>query len=227
MDRRVLLRDVNDLCDAFFHVKETPEASVLQHCLRTSGCCSGKTTCLIAQLVAVRRAFDVLFFGTLSCLAMSVADSLTAPVILTVFQADGSEQFLRLYRNQAQSSCAEGFLQRDEALLACVERAHASQGKGAMLNIYLTQQPCHYSSSNDSSSCTDNLRRWWKEWLEPRGVVGLRIKAAYPYRTHWDEKHMSEDDLAGLGRRKWARGKGGGKGGGGKGGAIKKGSKKR
>ena len=48
------------------------------------------------------------------------------------------------------------------------------------------------------------------------------IKAAYPYRTHWDETLMGEQDLARLGRRKWGnargqradkgRGKGDGKG---------------
>lgn len=182
---RVLLHRTDDLCDAFYHIKPTPEANVTQRCLCVSGCCSGKTTCLIAQLVA----------------------------------PDGGEHFLQLYRNAAQTSCAEGFLQRDEALLACVEKLHAASGGGATLNLYLTQQPCHYSSSNEENSCTDNLLRWWKRWMQPRGVERLVIKAAYPYRTHWDEHHMSEDDLAGLGRRKWG-GKGGrghrGGGGGGR-----------
>ena len=106
---RVLLPCADDLCDAYFHVKDTPEAGVAQHCLRANGCCSGKTTCLIAQLLA----------------------------------ADGSEHFLRLYRNEAQNSCAEGFLQRDEALLRRVEELdNASRGRGgAILTLYLTQQP--------------------------------------------------------------------------------------
>ena len=52
--------------------------------------------------------------------------------------------------------------------------------------------------------------------MAPRGVARLRIAATYPYRTHWDEKHMSENDLAGLGRRQWGgRGRGRGRGGGG------------
>ena len=184
--RQVLIGTAADFCDAFYHVKDTPEAGVTQCCLRaqTGHVCSGKTTCLIAQLST----------------------------------ADGLEQFVRLYRNMAQTSCAEGFLLRDEALMAAVESCggHTRSGSsnGSTLSLYLTQQPCHFSSSNDDSSCTENLLRWWRDFLEPRGVAHLRIRAAYPYRTHWDEQHMSEDDLASLGRRKW----GGGKGGGGKGG---------
>ena len=55
--------------------------------------------------------------------------------------------------------------------------------------------------------------------FKPVGVTQLRIRAAYPYRAHWDAAEMGDDDLARLGRRVWgadrdARGKGGGKGGG-------------
>ena len=101
---------------------------------------------------------------------------------------------------------------RDRALI------DAMSSEASELRLYLTQQPCHFSSSNDRNSCTENLMRWWKEWLEPRGVQRLRIRAAYPYRAHWDEAHMSEDDLAGLGRRQWGSGGGGkGRGGGGRG----------
>lgn len=196
--RQVLIGTAADFCDAFYHVKDTPEAGVTQCCLRaqTGHVCSGKTTCLIARLSS----------------------------------ADGLEQFVRLYRNMAQTSCAEGFLLRDEALMAAVEscggRTRNGSSNGSTLSLYLTQQPCHFSSSNDDSSCTENLLRWWRDFLEPRGVAHLRIRAAYPYRTHWDEQHMSEDDLASLGRRKWGGGKGGGgkggKGGGGGGGSAPK-----
>ena len=41
----------------------------------------------------------------------------------------------------------------------------------------------------------------------------MHIKAAYPYRAHWDEQHMTEDDLAGLGRRRWGSKGGGSRGG--------------
>ena len=188
---RVLLPTVDALCDAFYHVKDTPEAQIFQHCVRANGCCKGKTTCLIAQLV------------------------------------DGmmTEHFLRIYYNESQNSCAEGFLMRDERLLDCVDRLHAA-GEASSLNIFLTQQPCHYSSSNDANSCTDRLTSWYSEWMRPRGVARLRIAAAYPYRSHWDERHMSEDDLAGLGRRKWGRGHGGGKGGKGGGGGKGRGGGK-
>ena len=183
--QRVLLETAADLCDAFYHVKDTPEASTSACCLRLNNCCSGKTTCLIAQLLA----------------------------------SDGSEQFLQLYRNKAQTSCAEGFLQRDQSLITALKRLPSGCGPGAILNLFLTQQPCHYSSSNDEGSCTDNLTRWFWDVLQPLGVRGIHIKAAYPYRSHWDERFMSEDDLAGLGRRRWAGGRGGGKGGRGGGGS--------
>eukprot|EP00316_Scyphosphaera_apsteinii_P003951 CAMPEP_0119330454 /NCGR_PEP_ID=MMETSP1333-20130426/78323_1 /TAXON_ID=418940 /ORGANISM="Scyphosphaera apsteinii, Strain RCC1455" /LENGTH=111 /DNA_ID=CAMNT_0007339847 /DNA_START=176 /DNA_END=508 /DNA_ORIENTATION=- len=95
-----------------------------------------------------------------------------------------------------------------------VDELHRRFDRGdAILNVYLTQQPCHFSSSNDTNSCTENLINWFKERMAPRGVARLRICAAYPYRSHWDESHMSEDDLFGLGRRRHC-GKGGGNGGG-------------
>jgi len=177
-ESRTLITSVADLCDAFFHVKDTPEACITQHCLcMPNSCCSGKTTALIAQLVS----------------------------------ADGREVYLHLYRNAAQTSCAEGFMQRDTALRAAVD---AEQSDGMVLNLFLTQQPCHFSSSNDEGSCTENLLSWWSRDLFPRGVKRVAIKAAYPYRAHWDETHMGEEDLVRLGRRKWGntRGKGGGKG---------------
>jgi hypothetical protein len=110
-------------------------------------------------------------------------------------------------------------MQRDMALRAALD---AEQSDGMVLNLFLTQQPCHFSSSNDEASCTENLLRWWSHDLYPRGVKRMVIKAAYPYRTHWDETLMGEQDLARLGRRKWGnargqradkgRGKGDGKG---------------
>jgi hypothetical protein len=174
--QRPLLRSADELCDSFYHMKDTPEAGVQQLCLRhpSNGCCKGKTTCLVAQLLS----------------------------------ADGTERYLSIYRNQAQQSCAEGFLLRDRAL---IEAAHGSRE----LRIYLTQQPCHYSSSNDSNSCTENLLRWWQRDVQPCGVSRMHIAAAYPYRAHWDAAHMSNDDLFHLGKRKWGGGGGGGGSGGG------------
>ena len=172
--RRPLLLSTDELCDAFYHIKDTPEASITQLCLREpAACCNGKTTCLIAQLLV-----------------------------------DGEERYVRKYRNEAQQSCAEGFMLRDADLLSCAEAASGD----CELRLYLTQQPCHFSSSNDANSCTENLLRWHRQELRPRGVARLRIAAAYPYRAHWDAAKMSEDDLAGLGKRKWSRGGGGGGG---------------
>lgn len=166
-----LIASEAELCDGFFHIKETPEAGIRAvFCLQSPmHCCSGKTTCLVARLV----------------------------------DAQGEDCFCRMYRNAAQSSCAEGFMIQDMDLLQAAAEASAA-GRGPLsLSLYLTQQPCHYSSSNDSNSCTENLIRWRREQLVPRGVDRLRIAATYPYRTHWDERCMSEEDLARLGRRQW------------------------
>ncbi len=146
-----------------------------QSCLRAAGCCSGKTTVLVARLL----------------------------------DAGGTERFVELYRNAAQQSCAEGFMLEDRRLLRAIEDLRGATP--AALNIYLTQQPCHFSSSNDGNSCTERLLTWFQTMLKPRGVKRLRIAAAYPYRTHWSAAHMSEDDLANLGRRRWTPG--GGRGG--------------
>ena len=167
----------DELCDAFFHIKETPEAGVRPACLRElagRGSCSGKTTCLVACLVG----------------------------------ASGEERHLRLYRNAARQSCAEGFLFEDSDLVRAIEVCQAAGDVPATLRLYLTQQPCHFSSSHDANSCTESLIAWHGRVLRPRGVARMRILAAYPYRTHWDASHMSDDDLATLGRRKWARGGG-------------------
>mmetsp|Transcript_37445 Transcript_37445/g.58512 ORF Transcript_37445/g.58512 Transcript_37445/m.58512 type:complete len:136 (+) Transcript_37445:349-756(+) len=52
--RPILLRSAEEFCDAFFHVKETPEAGIAAvGCLRSGEKCRGKTTCLIARLMAV------------------------------------------------------------------------------------------------------------------------------------------------------------------------------
>lgn len=140
----------------------------------------------------------------------------TTCLIARLLDANGSSVYCRLYRNAAQSSCAEGFMMRDEDLLDAARRAHADHRAPLTLTLYLTQQPCHFSSSNDTNSCTENLLRWRQEVLVGVGVSRLRIAATYPYRTHWDDRCMSDDDLAQLGRRQWGgrSGSGGGSGGG-------------
>jgi len=79
----------------------------------------------------------------------------------------------------------------DAGLAAALDSAsrHGDEGEAReqrpplRLTLYLTINPCHYSSSNSAASCTENLLRWRAEVLAPRGVVELRIRAAYPYRT--------------------------------------------
>lgn len=173
----------SDFCDSFFHVKATPEAGVADTCcLRApAGCCSGKTTALVAQLIA----------------------------------ADGATVlFSALHRNQSQREHAEDLLMRDERLLdAAAAAANETGSAGMTVRIWLTIQPCHFSSGDDNRSCTLSLARWCERALAPRGVDTVEIKAAYPYRTHWEPAHMTDADLEQLGRRAW----GGCDGGGGRG----------
>lgn len=174
----------DDFCDAFFHVKPTPEAGVCEPCcLRPPpACCSGKQTALVAQLLG----------------------------------ADGTVLYTALHRNVSQRDHAEDLLMRDERLLSTAAAASAANvGGGAAVRVWLTIQPCHFSSGDDTRSCTLALLQWHERALKPRGVSFLEIKAAYPYRAHWDPAHMPEDDLVQLGRRTWAGG--GGRGGGSRG----------
>lgn len=168
----------SEFCDAFFHLKPTPEAGVLEPCCLRSApaCCSGKTTALLVQLVG----------------------------------AEGAVLYTALHRNASQRDHAEDVLMRDERLLAAA--AEANRGPpGTVVRVWLTIQPCHFSSGDDTRSCSLALMRWFEHALKPRGVASLRIKAAYPYRAHWDAAHMSDDDLAQLGRRAWGGGGGGGR----------------
>lgn len=167
----------SDFCDAFFHAKATPEAGVAETCcLRApTGCCSGKTTALVAQLIA----------------------------------ADGATVlFSALHRNQSQREHAEDVLMRDERLLDAAAAAASTTG-GLIVRIWLTIQPCHFSSGDDQRSCTQALSHWYERALAPRGIRAVEIKAAYPYRTHWNPAHMTDADLEQLGRRAWGGGDGG------------------
>ncbi|KAJ3303009.1 hypothetical protein HDV03_004289 [Kappamyces sp. JEL0829] len=62
----------------------------------------------------------------------------------------------------------------------------ADPGGDVALTLYLSLQPCHYSSNHSAKSCTLNLIQYYKEVLEPRGVSFL-VVFAYPYRAHWEK----------------------------------------
>jgi hypothetical protein len=83
---------------------------------------------------------------------------------------------------------------RDRRVLEAID---SSGERGCTLHMYLTQNPCHFSSSNSTESCVEKLLLYRRDHLAPRHAA-LRIHATYPYRAHWDEAHMSEDDLAGA-----------------------------
>lgn len=173
-----------DFCEAFYHVKATPEAGIERPvCLRAGGeCCRGKTTALVATVVC----------------------------------ADGSEAHAALHTNTSQREHAEGALMRDARFTAALRAAHEA-GLGPLeVVLRLNLQPCHHSSSEERLSCTLGLLEWHRRELRPCGVGRLRIKVAYPYRTHWDAGHMSDDELVQLGRRRWGGAGGGGRGGGGR-----------
>ena len=179
-----VLCSIEQFCDCFYHMKATPEADQLPGaCLRASGCCTGKTTALLARL---------------RVLPSNKSGDSSLP-------ADPEDIYIQLYCNATQQAHAEGFLMRDLQLLSSVRKAQAEGQRRLELLIYLTNQPCHHSSSDSATSCTDQLLLWHHNTLKPLGVELLSIRAAFPYRSHWDATHMSEDELVGLGRRAWGR----------------------
>ena len=72
--------------------------------------------------------------------------------------SNGRRLFVGMYANEAQRACAEAFMMRDPKLLAACERATDARLSPSSLRIYLTQNPCHYSSSN-SESLADKAKR--------------------------------------------------------------------
>jgi hypothetical protein len=83
------------------------------------------------------------------------------------------------YSNCKDKYHAEDYLLKDEELLREINSKSSNK-----LTLYLTLQPCHYSSNNIRKSCSLRLLEFYKRELNPRGIE-FEIACTYPYRTHW------------------------------------------
>lgn len=212
-----LLGGTTNFCDAFFHIRATPEAGLPLCCLRQTAErpeaeCEGRQTVIVARLRE----------------RTSVPD---AP------DEQWTDRFIARFSNRGRDYHAERVMMEDPRLGAALQAGGATtdghggadgggaDGGGAdvcraecggdgnnggggsgedaaaparELNVYISVQPCHYSSSSARISCTQGLLDWEAAVLRPARVA-LRVCIAYPYRAHWDPANMSERELVEMG----------------------------
>lgn len=155
---------INNLCDEFLHIDETPEANIEKKCIHETQVCS-----CISQPVFDRKC----------CMRKSVT------CVCIVTDADGNKQYEQVYKNEnvGESSVArhaEMFFISDKYL-----REHLKSNQ--IITLYLTYQPCHYSGGHqraNNMSCTESLIHFNRKVLAPLNIL-LKIKFAYLYRAHW------------------------------------------
>ena len=77
------------------------------------------------------------------------------------------------------------------------------------LHLFLTYQPCHFSSGHvknygkpATTSCTQRLLRWSEQFLMPHGCE-LHVGVSGVYRAHWVDESFAktEKDLDHYGGR--------------------------
>ena len=77
----------------------------------------------------------------------------------------------------------------DRELLACVDALQGGQ------SVHLSDAAAVPFQLEQRSQLVHRESNALVEGMARTGVQRLRIRAAYPYRAHWDEAHMSEDDF--------------------------------
>ena len=204
-----LLGGTLEFCDAFFHIRATPEAGLplccLQQCAeRPLAECEGRQTVIIARLR--ERASP---------------------------SATWVDRFVARFSNRGKDHHAERVMCEDAKLQAALRgepgggsshggssHGGSSHGGGAggeaddvaggeaeadddgaelrQMCVYISVQPCHYSSSNATVSCTRRLLEWEAVVLRP-AATALHVCMAYPYRAHWDPAHMADRELVEMG----------------------------
>ena len=156
-----LLGGACDFCDAFFHVRATPEGTLPLCCIRQpNGECEGRNTVLVARLLD--------------------ADGKT---VLTAryHNRDKNHHAERvMMEDETLLVAMRAMCPPATQGMADTETAAASTGK---LCAYISVQPCHHSSSNPSISCTQALLGYHEHTLAPLGVA-FELAIAYPYRAH-------------------------------------------
>jgi hypothetical protein len=114
----------------------------------------------------------------------------------------GKTLFLKTYENKFLGNTnanlhVEDLMRSDTELFRaiCSSDSQTQQGFKRMLTLYVTYNPCNYSSGGrnqackHSKSCTKVLLDWNKQFLAPRDIY-FRIKCANIYRAHWENKAM-------------------------------------
>lgn len=161
--RRSLLGTASQLCESFFHIEQTPEASMEAHCIACSDhSCKRKSVTCMAFLVSNTDGSVVLKKRYTNC----------------------------TLHTRVAALHAEEFLVRDEHMRGEITRL--SGRGGSRLDLYLTYQPCNRSGGhtsqtirNQTKSCSDLLVRYNDTFLKKNNSQ-LRIRFAYFYRAHWD-----------------------------------------
>ncbi|KAI8892828.1 APOBEC-like N-terminal domain-containing protein [Globomyces pollinis-pini] len=122
----------------------------------------------------------------------------TKPVIAMALLHENdinAPKYVARYTNCADTNHAEDFLLADKTLedhLKAVSSPH-------ILTLFLSLQPCHYSSNATTQSCTNNLLSWIKNSIN-LSFTKIELIFSYPYRTHWDVKHFNDQEIKRYGK---------------------------
>ena len=200
-----LIGTAAEFCDAFYHVRETPEGGLPLCCLRHPAECEGRNTVIVARLddgIEARPRLVARFHNKdknhhAERVMMEDRKLLASLRLLSQGGGDGG--------GEAAAAVTEGKNGGDGGNgggIDSVAKGEACQasGSGARLRVYISLQPCHHSSSMVHISCTRDLIAFHERELLPRGVE-LELVVAYPYRSHWEPEHMSRAELIELGAR--------------------------
>jgi hypothetical protein len=169
-----LLGGAFDFCDAFFHVRETPEAPLPLCCVRVPGApeCEGRNTVIVARLLdAAGGERLVARYHNRSKMYHAEKVMMTDGALLGALRG--------LRGGGGGGSGGDG---------------------GGSLTVHISLQPYHHSSSTRETSCTRDLFEWFASELAPARVT-LELVVAYPYRSHWEPARMARDELIELGAR--------------------------
>lgn len=167
-----LLGSAEEFCDAFFHVRETPEAGLPLCCLRHPGQCEGRNTVIVVRLD---------------------------------YHQSQRPPFVARYHNKDKHYHAERVMMEDASLLNAIQAVpltdSGTRAEGdevvadsacvCTLRVYISLQPCHYSSSSTEISCTLALFAFHKRELLPRRIA-LELIVVYPYRSHWRPGELTD-----------------------------------
>ena len=159
-DGASLIGTAAEFCDAFWHVRETPEGGLPLSCLRHPGECEGRNTVIVARL----------------------DNGESEPPLFTArfHNKDKNHHAERVMMED------RSLLAALRALPPPPEASATDGGcEGRRLRVYISLQPCHHSSSTMQISCTRDLFRFHEAELLPRRVA-LELVVAYPYRSHWE-----------------------------------------